>query len=109
MSKQAKMYSAEERSAIIQEGIAGNVTQTCRKYAISPTTYYQWLGKFDAGGIDALKVQKAVIDPELSRLQKENERLKRLLAEKELIISIKDELLKKTTFRMSNAARSPVG
>jgi transposase-like protein len=41
MSKQAKQYSAEEKSAILQEGISGNVTQTCRKYDISPTTYYQ--------------------------------------------------------------------
>ena len=108
MKKQPKSYSAEEKSAIIQEGIAGNVTQTCRKYEVSPTTYYQWRDKFDSGGIDALKAQKTVIDPEIHRLQKENERLKRLLAEKELIISIKDELLKKTSFRMSNAARSPV-
>ena len=28
MSKQPKAYSAEEKSAIIQEGIASNVTQT---------------------------------------------------------------------------------
>jgi putative transposase len=109
MSKQTKPYSAEEKSAIIQEGIIGNVTQTCRKYGISPTTYYQWRDKFDAGGIDALKVQQSVIDPELLRLQKENERLKRLLAEKELIISVKDELLKKTAVRMSNGVRLPVG
>ena len=108
MSTQPKAYSAEEKSAIIQEGIASNVTQTCRKHNISPTTYYKWRDKFDVGGIDALKVQKSIIDPELHRLQKENERLKRLLAEKELVISIKDELLKKTTLRISTAARSPV-
>jgi transposase-like protein len=61
------MYSAEEKSAIIQEGLASNVTQTCRKYEISPTTYYQWRDKFDAGGIDALKVQKAVLNACLQR------------------------------------------
>ena len=108
MSKQPKKYSAEEKSAIIQEGIANNIAQTCRKYTISPTTYYQWRDKFDVGGIDALKVQKTIVDPELHRLQKENERLKRLLAEKELTISIKDELLKKTTYRISTAARLPL-
>lgn len=109
MSKHPKIYSTEEKSAILQEGIAGNVTQTCRKYGISPTTYYHWRDKFDVGGLDALKAQKSVINPELHRLQKENERLKRLLAEKELVISVKDELLKKTSIRMSNAVRSPVG
>jgi|688.fasta_scaffold402654_1 putative transposase len=108
MSTKPKAYSAEEKVAIIQEGIASTVTQTCRKYTISPTTYYQWRDKFDVGGIDALRVQKSAVDPELHRLQKENERLKRLLAEKELTISIKDELLKKTSFRISTAVRSPV-
>jgi hypothetical protein len=41
-------------------------------------------------------------------LRKENERLKRLLGEKELIISVKDELLKKTSARTSIAARLPL-
>jgi transposase-like protein len=83
------------------------------KYTISPTTYYQWHDKFDVGGIDALKIQKSTVDPELQHLQKENERLKRLLAEKELTISIKDlsvvlRLLKKTSFGISTAERSPL-
>jgi hypothetical protein len=38
--------------------------------------------------------------------RKENERLKRLVADKEPIISVKDELLKKTSLRASNGGRS---
>jgi hypothetical protein len=38
-------------------------------------------------------------DPQVKRLLLENQRLKQLLAEKELALNIKDELLKKTTSR----------
>jgi hypothetical protein len=71
------------------------MTQTCRKYTISPKTHYQWRDKFDADGVEALTTPTHIPDPELLHLRKENERLKRLLGEKELIISVKDELLKK--------------
>jgi hypothetical protein len=36
MSTQPKAYSAEEKVAIIQKGIASNVTQTCRKVHYQP-------------------------------------------------------------------------
>jgi hypothetical protein len=43
------------------------------------------------------KVEK--IDPELKRLYVENEQLKLLIAEKELELRIKNELLKKTSYQ----------
>jgi transposase-like protein len=55
MAKPAKQYSAEEKAAIVQEALASGMTQTCRKYNISPKTYYQWRDKLDAGGVAALK------------------------------------------------------
>jgi hypothetical protein len=39
------------------------------------------------------------VDPQLRRLQRENLALKKLVAEKELMIAVKDELLKKTQLR----------
>lgn len=98
--------SAEEKMRIVQEAQQDGMTQTCRKHNISPKTYYQWRDKFDSGGLEALRPQqKTAIDPELVHLRKENERLKRLVAEKELVISIKDELIKKTSLRTSNGGR----
>jgi len=38
-------------------------------------------------------------DPELRRLRQENQQLKEVVAEKELIIRVKDALLKKSTSR----------
>jgi putative transposase len=107
MGRPSKPYSAAEKSAILQEALSSGMLQTCRKYTISPKTYYQWRDKFDAGGVEALNTPTHSPDPELLHLRKENERLKRLLGEKELIISVKDELLKKTTFRTNSAVRLP--
>ena len=52
----------------------------------------------EARGQEGLKPYQRV-DPELRRLQLENLALKKLVAEKELVIAVKDELLKKTQFR----------
>jgi putative transposase len=106
MNPATQSRSAEEKMRIVQEAQHEGMSQTCRKYNISQKTYYQWRDKFDSGGLEALRPQqKMAIDPEVLQLRKENERLKRLLAEKELVISIKDELIKKTNLRTSNGAR----
>jgi putative transposase len=105
MNQATKSRSAEEKAVIVQEGREQGMAQTCRKYSISQKTYYQWRDKFEQGGMEALRPQKTVIDPELVALRKENERLKRLVAEKELIISVKDELIKKTSPRSTNGGR----
>jgi len=47
------------------------------------------------GGREALFSKHYKLDPEVKRLQKENQQLKQLLAEKELALLIKEELLKK--------------
>jgi putative transposase len=107
MNTATQTRSAEEKMPIVQEAQQEGMAQTCRKHNISQKTYYQWRDKFDSGGLEALRPQKApATDPELLLLRKENERLKRLVADKELIISVKDELLKKTSLRASNGGRS---
>lgn len=106
MSQATTPRSAEEKASIVQEAQEQGMAQTCRKYTISQKTYYQWRDKFEQGGIEALRPQKTVIDPELLLLRRENDRLKRLVADKELIISVKDDLLKKISFRTANAVRS---
>ena len=106
MSQATKPRGAEEKAGIIQEAAEHGMAQTCRKYNISQKTYYQWRDKFTSGGLEALRPQKTVTDPELINLRRENERLKRLVAEKELVISVKDDLIKKTSLRIAFAARS---
>jgi transposase-like protein len=97
-----KKYSLEEKINILQEADTNGIAQTCRKFNIAPSLFYKWKDQYLNGGSEALKPKhhhKTVIDPELIKLRDENERLKKMVAEKELIIQIKDELVKKTLQR----------
>jgi putative transposase len=93
-----KRWSTEEKLLIISECENNGVSQTCRKYDLACSNYYNWKNKYDEEGIDGLEhnqIRKKE-NQELKSLKKENEKLKKLLAEKELVIEIKEELLKKT-------------
>jgi putative transposase len=72
------------------------VKVTLSKYDLYPATYYYWKKKLVVHGEDGLnhrtlKQQQA----EIKKLEKENEVLKILVAEKELEGKLKDEMLKK--------------
>jgi transposase len=44
--------------------------------------YYKWKRAYDSGGIDGLERKFSKGNPEIRRVQAENEKLKKLLAEK---------------------------
>ena len=91
-----KKFTKEEKLSIIEEAGKNGVKVTLQKYGLYPATYYYWKKKLLIYGEEGLnhrrmKSQRA----EIKRLEKENESLKILLAEKELESKLKDELLKK--------------
>ena len=59
----------------------------CRKHAISEQTFYRWKKKY--GGLDVTEAKR------LKGLEDENSKLKRLVADKELMIQGMQEVLKK--------------
>ena len=91
-----KKFTKEEKLAIIEEAGKNGVKATLQKYGLYPATYYYWKKKLLVYGEDGLnhRTLKAH-QAELKRLEKENESLKILLAEKELESKLKDEMLKK--------------
>ena len=93
-----KRWTAEEKLAFIQEAEKEGVVATCRKYGIYASAYYQWKRRYDALGIEGLSSRRSR-DPEFERMMRENQKLKQLLADKELELSIKESLLKKTVQR----------
>ena len=103
MTKQPKKWSPEEKLFIIHEVERHGLLQTIRQHQIAASTYYKWKEKYDLYGEEGLKQSYRKTDPELKRLQIENLRLKQLLAEKELALQIKDELLKKTISKKKNS------
>ena len=92
-----RKFTDEDKIKILQEGSINGVPQTLRKYEIGQSLFYKWKRAFITNGVTALKENKK--DPELIRLQYENEKLKALIGEKEFELKIKDELLKKTLLR----------
>lgn len=79
----------EQIVALLQEAERGDKTIAvlCKEKGISENTFYAWRKKF--GALQANEVKK------LRELEKENARLKRLLAERDLDIDILKELAAK--------------
>jgi transposase-like protein len=84
-----KGHSAEQivrklREAEVELAKGATVKDACRKLAITEHTYYRWRREYGGLKLDQAK--------RLKQLEKENARLKRLLAEKELDLSILKEV-----------------
>lgn len=81
--------SDEQIVAILQEAQKGEKTivALCKEKGITQNTFYAWRKKF--GGMQSRELQR------LRELQKENARLKRLLAERDLDVDILKEVAQK--------------
>ena len=82
-------FSNEQIVTILQEAEKGDkpVVDLCKEKGISEATFYTWRKKF--GGMQTRDVQR------LRELEKENARLKRLLAERVLENDVLKEALTK--------------
>ena len=59
---------------------SNNVSDTLRKYGVNDSSYYRWKTKY--GGMDSKSIQR------LRELERENARLKRIVADQMLDISM---------------------
>jgi len=95
-SKGTKKFTKQEKLSILREAQRKGVKVTLEKYNLYPGTYYYWKRKLIVYGDEGLDHKRSKDDQKkISALEKENEQLKLLLAEKELESRLKDELLKK--------------
>jgi putative transposase len=84
-----KRFSEEQIVGILREAESGQKTveQICREYSVSQPTYYVWKRKYGS-----------MAEPDVKRLrelEKENGRLKRLLAERDVEIDVMKEFIEK--------------
>ncbi|ADQ16819.1 transposase IS3/IS911 family protein [Leadbetterella byssophila DSM 17132] len=97
MSKHRKTWSSEEKEKIVLYSIEHGVSVASREFGVSSVSIYSWKEKFDQLGKTGLPPgSMSDSERELKQLRRENEALKRIVAEKELAIQIKDSLLKKS-------------
>lgn len=80
-------FTEEQIVGIVRESQAHGVTETARKHKVSEQTLYTWRKRY--GGMEANQVT------ELKRLQQENARLKKLVAERDLEIEVMKEIATK--------------
>jgi putative transposase len=83
-------WSADEKLKILSEAEEEGITATILWARHLSNTFYQWKEKHDAGGKEALVSKHYRVDPEVKRLQKENQQLKEMLAERELALRVKE-------------------
>jgi putative transposase len=84
-----EQFSPEQIIAILQQAEKGeqSVATVCREHGIAEVTFYRWRKKY--GGMVVSEATR------LRELERENARLKRLLAERDLELDATKELLGK--------------
>lgn len=82
-------FSQAQIIAILQQAEKGETTiqALCKQHSITETTFYRWRKVY--GGMSVSEASR------LKELQKENARLKRLLAERDLALDALQEYLQK--------------
>ncbi len=91
-----RSFSKEEKLLILEESKMLGVKATLSKHGLYPATFYSWRKKHEQMGEEGFRHGMTPAHlKEIRRLEKENEMLKQLVAEKELEGRLKDELLKK--------------
>ena len=81
-------FSEEQIVGILKEHeVGGDTTTLCRRHGISAQTLYRWKRRY--GGLQVGEAKR------LKRLEDENARLKRLVAEQALDLQAVKELLRK--------------
>jgi transposase-like protein len=96
--KNKRRKTTQEKLAIIAEAKEKGWVETARKYGISYPTLQDWNRRLESGGESVLSGNATVSVAEYKKLIIENQRLKELVADKELEIKINAELLKKKAF-----------
>jgi len=81
-------FSEEQIRLAVQQAESGlDVTELCRKYGVSQTTFYRWRSKY--GALSRTELQ------ELKELKDENGRLKKIVADLTLDKQILRDVLSK--------------
>lgn len=92
MSMKRRTFSKQDKLKILKEVQEYGVKITLDKHGIYPATYYSWRRKYeemgDAGFRHGMTKERL---KEIRRLEKENAKLKELVAEKELVIKMYEE------------------
>ena len=94
--KKKRVFTVEQKMQTLREAEEQGMLATCCKHDIAQSLFYRWKDQFNNRGIDGLQSQHYRVDPGVRELEKENARLKKIIARQALELEVKSELLKKT-------------
>ena len=103
-SKHRKRWSPSEKLEIINYYKQHGLLKTSKEYEVSSTSIYKWSALYESSGELGISSPTSIVkssmskseQEELRRLRRENDELKKIVAEKELRLRIKEEMLKKS-------------
>lgn len=90
-----KKFTQAEKVSILKESKSKGVQATLMKYNLFPATFYYWKRKYETHGEDGLQHKKGNNTKQFILMEDEIRRLKLLLADRDLELDLKNELLKK--------------
>ncbi len=97
-----RKYSAEEKIRIVLEGLRGeeSIAELCRREGLHQNVYYRLSKEFLEAGKQRLAgdIKREATSDEVTDLKKENDQLKRLLAD----IMLKNNVLKKSVLGLES-------
>jgi transposase-like protein len=98
MSNHRRNWTTTEKLEAIQILKKDGVVKASRQLSISVTTLYKWQSVYESLGEEGLsgKISQNK-DIDLEKYRRENQELKLIVAEKELVIRMLNELIKKST------------
>jgi transposase-like protein len=98
MSNHRRNWTTTEKLEAIQILKKDGVIKASRQLSISVTTLYKWQNVYESLGEEGLsgKISQNK-DTDLEKYRRENQELKLIVAEKELVIRMLNELIKKST------------
>lgn len=99
---QRKRYTVEFKEQVLKEvREVGNASQVARRHGLTPKIVHNWMAKskhqdWQSAAREAKKVTSYVPSPaEFKELETENDKLKKILGDKDLEIAILRDLVKK--------------
>jgi putative transposase len=100
MGKKRRSWSTNEKLQILREGDLYGMTETMRRHNLSSSMYYKWKAQLLGAKTSNSAGQTASeVDIEKVELEEEIARLRKVIADQAVALSIKNELLKKTALR----------
>ena len=95
MKKHRRTWSDSDKMEILEYCNRNGVTKATREFDVAQSIIYRWKAKYDKDGEMGLSGVIKADTYELKRLRRENDELKKIVAEKELRLRIQAEMLKK--------------